>query len=167
MVSFQSFEIMFVSVSLFAGTAAAIQYQKPHMPAQPPIHYPIPIWRFFCAPNIHLQWYFVVSIRQTFGVRILFRTLIRWSFPGLQAIVGHHSKSSNRTTTTTAVCVCVSVFGILLYGMQLIPEFYGGSGDFLVNAQRLELGTRQCGRKVDDVELPPWASSSSPPRILD
>ena len=43
---------------------------------------------------------------------------------------------------------------------ELIPEFYEGSGDFLLNTQRLELGTRQDGLKVDDVILPPWASDS-------
>ena len=42
---------------------------------------------------------------------------------------------------------------------ELIPEFYEGSGEFLTNAQRLELGTRQSGERVDDVVLPPWASS--------
>jgi len=42
---------------------------------------------------------------------------------------------------------------------ELIPEFYEGKGEFLVNARHLDLGTRQNGRKVDNVELPPWASS--------
>lgn len=42
---------------------------------------------------------------------------------------------------------------------ELIPEFYDGDGGFLVNSQRLELGTRQDGVRVDDVRLPPWASS--------
>lgn len=36
---------------------------------------------------------------------------------------------------------------------------------FLVNADHLALGTRQNGRAVDDVELPPWAKGS-PQRFL-
>ncbi len=49
--------------------------------------------------------------------------------------------------------------------IQLIPEFYQGNGDFLLNLDRLDLGTRSDGRPVADVELPPWASSplASPP----
>ena len=65
---------------------------------------------------------------------------------------------------------------------ELIPEFYEGNGDFLLNTQRLQLGTyissldclnlntqtlthkttgtRQDGLKVDDVILPPWAKDS-------
>lgn len=35
---------------------------------------------------------------------------------------------------------------------------------FLVNADHLALGTRQNGRAVNDVELPPWAHS--PQRFL-
>lgn len=42
---------------------------------------------------------------------------------------------------------------------ELIPEFFLPSEDFLVNSQQLPLGTRQCGRRVGDVELPRWASS--------
>jgi factor associated with neutral sphingomyelinase activation len=45
---------------------------------------------------------------------------------------------------------------------ELIPEFYmpvEGSA-FLVNSKRLALGTRQDGRPVGDVELPPWALGS-------
>lgn len=32
-------------------------------------------------------------------------------------------------------------------------------GDFLVNGSQLAFGIRQNGRPVNDVELPPWASS--------
>jgi hypothetical protein len=48
---------------------------------------------------------------------------------------------------------------------ELIPQFYGycdarfKSGDFLKNLQELNLGIRQSGMYVDNVELPPWASS--------
>ena len=42
---------------------------------------------------------------------------------------------------------------------ELIPEFFQGLGEFLVNDQRLPLGRKQDGRRVDDVVLPPWAAS--------
>ena len=43
---------------------------------------------------------------------------------------------------------------------ELIPEFYYLS-DFLVNAQHLDLGTRQSDQiKLGDVVLPPWAEGS-------
>ncbi|XP_064123785.1 protein FAN isoform X5 [Loxodonta africana] len=42
---------------------------------------------------------------------------------------------------------------------ELIPEFYGDDVSFLVNSLKLDLGKRQGGKMVDDVELPPWASS--------
>uniref|UniRef100_A0A2K6LBR4 Neutral sphingomyelinase activation associated factor n=1 Tax=Rhinopithecus bieti TaxID=61621 RepID=A0A2K6LBR4_RHIBE len=42
---------------------------------------------------------------------------------------------------------------------ELIPEFYGDDVSFLVNSLKLDLGNRQGGQMVDDVELPPWASS--------
>ncbi|KAM4704815.1 protein FAN [Rhinophrynus dorsalis] len=41
---------------------------------------------------------------------------------------------------------------------ELIPEFYGNDWSFLLNTMKLELGKRQGGRLVDDVDLPPWAS---------
>ena len=41
---------------------------------------------------------------------------------------------------------------------ELIPEFFT-TPDFLRNANGLQLGTMQSGRRVDDVALPPWASS--------
>jgi hypothetical protein len=43
---------------------------------------------------------------------------------------------------------------------ELIPEFYEGTGDFLRNMFDLDMGIRQSNsKKVDDVVLPPWASS--------
>ncbi|XP_030363249.1 protein FAN isoform X3 [Strigops habroptila] len=41
---------------------------------------------------------------------------------------------------------------------ELIPEFYENDSSFLVNSLKLDLGKRQGGKMVDDVELPPWAS---------
>ena len=47
---------------------------------------------------------------------------------------------------------------------ELIPEFYmdngAGSGSFLLNTEKLDLGMTQNGERVDDVILPPWASSA-------
>ncbi|XP_021111605.1 protein FAN [Heterocephalus glaber] len=43
---------------------------------------------------------------------------------------------------------------------ELIPEFYGDDVSFLVNSLKLNLGKRQGGQMVDDVELPLWASSA-------
>jgi len=42
---------------------------------------------------------------------------------------------------------------------ELIPEFFCGAGDFLKNSEDLDLGRRQTGDRVDNVELPPWAKS--------
>lgn len=42
---------------------------------------------------------------------------------------------------------------------ELIPEFYLGDGSFLVNHLQAELGENHLGLKVDDVELPEWASN--------
>eukprot|EP01094_Clydonella_sp_ATCC50884_P003772 TRINITY_DN1288_c0_g1_i1.p1 TRINITY_DN1288_c0_g1~~TRINITY_DN1288_c0_g1_i1.p1 ORF type:complete len:682 (-),score=102.69 TRINITY_DN1288_c0_g1_i1:215-2260(-) len=42
---------------------------------------------------------------------------------------------------------------------ELIPEFFGSDGDFLLNVQGLNLGIRSCGEPVGDVVLPPWAKS--------
>ncbi|XP_041971992.1 protein FAN-like [Aricia agestis] len=44
---------------------------------------------------------------------------------------------------------------------ELVPEFYDTreKGDFLVNMYDIDFGVRHDGRKVDNVELPPWASS--------
>ncbi|CAM9756268.1 unnamed protein product [Chrysoparadoxa australica] len=43
---------------------------------------------------------------------------------------------------------------------ELIPEFYAGTGDFLLNSEKLPLGTTQSGQELGNVELPPWASSA-------
>ena len=40
---------------------------------------------------------------------------------------------------------------------ELIPEFYVPPGGFLLNEAQLELGVRDSGAKVNDVQLPPWA----------
>ncbi|XP_040571952.1 protein FAN [Lepeophtheirus salmonis] len=44
---------------------------------------------------------------------------------------------------------------------ELIPEFYNteGNGDFLLNSKNVDFGTRYTGKRVGNVELPPWASS--------
>ncbi|XP_036452329.1 protein FAN isoform X2 [Colossoma macropomum] len=43
---------------------------------------------------------------------------------------------------------------------ELIPEFYGTDSSFLKNLLSLNLGRRQGGGRVGDVELPPWASEA-------
>jgi factor associated with neutral sphingomyelinase activation len=44
---------------------------------------------------------------------------------------------------------------------ELIPEFYSGNGEFLLNVKRLDLGRKGAdGKRVNDVELPPWAGNS-------
>ncbi|KAI6657447.1 Protein FAN [Oopsacas minuta] len=43
---------------------------------------------------------------------------------------------------------------------ELIPEFYLSPGDFLLNDAQLELGVRDSGTKVNDVQLPPWANNA-------
>uniref|UniRef100_A0A8D0N8F9 Protein FAN n=1 Tax=Sus scrofa TaxID=9823 RepID=A0A8D0N8F9_PIG len=45
---------------------------------------------------------------------------------------------------------------------ELIPEFYGEDVSFLVNSLRLDLGKKQGGQLVEDVELPPWAQMFHP-----
>lgn len=40
---------------------------------------------------------------------------------------------------------------------ELIPEFFTGNGDFLNNADELDLGHRSTGERLGDVQLPPWA----------
>lgn len=42
---------------------------------------------------------------------------------------------------------------------ELIPEFFTGTGDFLSNADDLDLGHRSSGERLHDVVLPPWADS--------
>jgi len=62
---------------------------------------------------------------------------------------------------------------------ELIPEFFAtdndfssvgvsgsSAGSFLSNSLELDLGNRQNGRMVDDVELPPWANGS-PKRFIE
>ena len=43
---------------------------------------------------------------------------------------------------------------------ELTPEWFFQPA-FLVNANALDLGTRQCGARVGDVALPPWARGSA------
>uniref|UniRef100_A0ABK0M740 Neutral sphingomyelinase activation associated factor n=1 Tax=Rattus norvegicus TaxID=10116 RepID=A0ABK0M740_RAT len=45
---------------------------------------------------------------------------------------------------------------------ELIPEFYDEDASFLINSLKLDLGKRQGGQMVDDVELPAWASMFHP-----
>ncbi|KAK9801335.1 hypothetical protein WJX73_005585 [Symbiochloris irregularis] len=47
---------------------------------------------------------------------------------------------------------------------ELIPEFFLPNARFLRNEDRLALGSRQSGKMVGDVELPPWCSG--PPDFL-
>lgn len=42
---------------------------------------------------------------------------------------------------------------------ESIPEFYYLPA-FLRNIAHIDLGKKQCGTDVEDVELPPWASSA-------
>lgn len=42
---------------------------------------------------------------------------------------------------------------------ELIPEFFTGSGEFLVNFEDLDLGHLHTGERLSDVTLPPWADS--------
>ena len=44
---------------------------------------------------------------------------------------------------------------------ELIPEFFT-LPDFFLNQQGLELGTRQGGKVVNDVDLPPWVPNGDP-----
>ena len=44
---------------------------------------------------------------------------------------------------------------------ELTPEFYFGDGSFLKNTSKAELGVNHLGEKVNDVSLPPWASSAA------
>ena len=44
--------------------------------------------------------------------------------------------------------------------LQLLPEFYQSSGEFLVNSQNLPLGCKQDKTKVMDVALPKWAKGA-------
>ena len=44
---------------------------------------------------------------------------------------------------------------------ELIPEFFTGSGEFLINSDDLDLGRRHTGERLGDVVLPPWAKRPS------
>uniref|UniRef100_A0A6Q2XBH3 Neutral sphingomyelinase (N-SMase) activation associated factor n=1 Tax=Esox lucius TaxID=8010 RepID=A0A6Q2XBH3_ESOLU len=44
---------------------------------------------------------------------------------------------------------------------ELIPDFFGNDPSFLLNRQNLDLGKRQDGSSVQDVDLPPWAADAS------
>lgn len=50
---------------------------------------------------------------------------------------------------------------ITLFLQELVPEFYDteAKGDFLVNKFEIDFGERHDGSKVNNVALPPWASS--------
>jgi len=43
---------------------------------------------------------------------------------------------------------------------ELIPEFFMGSGEFLLNSDDLDLGRRHSGERLQDVILPPWAENA-------
>ena len=49
---------------------------------------------------------------------------------------------------------------------ELIPEFFSDPS-ILENAQNLELGERQNGARVDDVELPPWCRPNDFKRFME
>ena len=44
---------------------------------------------------------------------------------------------------------------------ELIPEFFTGSGNFLINSQDLNLGIKQNGDVLNNVELPLWCINNS------
>ena len=43
--------------------------------------------------------------------------------------------------------------------MELIPEFYNGDGDFLINIFNLQYGKPKNGKLMNDVQLPQWAKT--------
>lgn len=43
---------------------------------------------------------------------------------------------------------------------ELTPEFYSTDADFLVNSQKLEMGSTPEGDVIDDVLLPKWAENA-------
>eukprot|EP00951_Prasinocladus_malaysianus_P004087 scaffold28919_cov31-Prasinocladus_malaysianus.AAC.1 len=49
---------------------------------------------------------------------------------------------------------------INIHIVELIPEFFFPDSSFLVNRLGLALGSRQNGKQVSDVVLPPWATSA-------
>lgn len=48
---------------------------------------------------------------------------------------------------------------VLADNKELTPEFYLGDGSFLKNLNHTELGLNHLEERVDDVNLPQWASS--------
>eukprot|EP00743_Colponemidia_sp_Colp-15_P010793 GILK01011936.1.p1 GENE.GILK01011936.1~~GILK01011936.1.p1 ORF type:complete len:874 (-),score=188.69 GILK01011936.1:102-2723(-) len=44
---------------------------------------------------------------------------------------------------------------------ELVPEFYCGTGSFLLNSENIDMGKTQDGDRTADVILPPWAKSPS------
>lgn len=68
-------------------------------------------------------------------------------------ILGIRLQCFSVADTYRNVCTSLSDF------KELIPEFYESDGKFLLNYFSLDLGLKQNGRPVGDVELPPWASS--------
>jgi hypothetical protein len=42
---------------------------------------------------------------------------------------------------------------------ELIPEFFCGHGEFLLNSDELNMGHKHTGERLGDVELPPWAKT--------
>ena len=51
---------------------------------------------------------------------------------------------------------CINTFADL---KELIPEFYTGNGDFMINRHGCELGLNHLSEKVEDVILPSWAET--------
>ena len=52
-------------------------------------------------------------------------------------------------------CECAACLSCV---SQLIPEFYGDDPSFLENKFSIDLGRRQNGSSINEVNLPPWAS---------
>ena len=42
---------------------------------------------------------------------------------------------------------------------ELIPEFYSTECDFLINSEKLEMGSTPEGEIIDDVIIPKWAAN--------
>ena len=43
---------------------------------------------------------------------------------------------------------------------ELIPEFYSTECDFLVNSEKLQMGSTPEGQIIDDVIIPKWAANA-------
>ncbi|CAG9464972.1 unnamed protein product [Pedinophyceae sp. YPF-701] len=89
----------------------------------------------------------------------------------LRAAPGHHLKlqrgrfdAADRLFGSVAAA-WASVTSTQSDVKELVPEFYLPDPSPLVNALGLDLGIAQDGRRLDDVELPPWARGS-PRRFL-